>query len=414
MLKPLCEACASQEAVTTAANCPEIPENQGRRRTTDAGSPGRDRYGGARPVARRRSHEDAEAPSSLSVVNPGCRLQNTAARIEDFFAAMPSPRVREGGAEDCPAPSSRRGARTRDGGAGPEEQVTGTRGEAASRGLFRRRDRRFGTAKALKQVELALDSRYAITQIPELLVHLPEPVVHLFDHLPEPVIRSPILFVHAQGKGAEPTVEPAALLKNHPCNGNADGKNGDDFGRELFHEFQSAPVNSERQSCTRTPVSTASRPDAAGRGSRRARRQSADAIAALANQIRTAKFVDQVVGDYDFSRRARHGTRPRLRHVRGELAGGHPPGNALRRRKAASGTWRARGGVAVGNLFRRNTAVARLRMASCEPLILPLSPHTLFYMPISGCPLPMARLLFTKFQTRRDAPEGRRLGSKCA
>ena len=188
-------------------------------------------------------------------------------------------------------------------------------------------------------------------------------------------------------------------------------------------------------------------------------RQSADAIAALANQTRAAKFVDQVVGDYDFSRRARHETRSRPRRVRGELpavvrpATPLPPqgavdeaGRGRRRRaglegsparpdsKAASGTCargavftelpashgsnardlRARGGVAVGNLFRRNTAVARLRMASCEPLILPLSPHTLFYMPISGCPLPMARLLFTKFQTRRDAPEGRRLGSKCA
>ena len=120
--------------------------------------------------------------------------------------------------------------------------------------------------ESLEQVELALDARYALAQLPELLVHLPELLVHLIGkppeplvglfvllpellvhligQLPEPVIRSPVPFVHSQGKGIDPAVEPTALLKNQPDNGNAaakhgsaDAKNGDEFGRELLHKM---------------------------------------------------------------------------------------------------------------------------------------------------------------------------------
>ncbi len=98
--------------------------------------------------------------------------------------------------------------------------------------------------ESLEQVELALDSRDALAQPLELLVHLPELLVHLIGQLPEPVVRPPVLFVHAQGKAVDPAVEPAALLKNQPDNGNADAKhgsadakNGDEFGRELFHKM---------------------------------------------------------------------------------------------------------------------------------------------------------------------------------
>ena len=97
-----------------------------------------------------------------------------------------------------------------------------------------------------EQVELALDSRRALAQFPELLVHLPKLLVHLVGQLPEPFIRPsipfihpfihpPIPLVHAQGKGVDPAVESTTLLKNQPYDGDADAKHGDDFGRDLFH-----------------------------------------------------------------------------------------------------------------------------------------------------------------------------------
>ena len=156
--------------------------------------------------------------------------------------------------------------------------VSSSRRSGAICPLFRRFGRRLLPVfdESLEQVELALDARYALAQLPELLVHLPELLVHLIGQppepfvrlfvllpellvhlicqlpepfvrlvgqLPEPVIRSPVPFVHSQGKGVDPAVEPTALLKNQPDNGNAaakhgsaDAKNGDEFGRELLHK----------------------------------------------------------------------------------------------------------------------------------------------------------------------------------
>ena len=144
--------------------------------------------------------------------------------------------------------------------------------EVRPRALFRRRGRRLVPVRddGFEQVELALDTRHAIAQILESLVHLfgqlSVLLVHLFGQLPvllvhpvgqlpvllvHPVDQLPVLLrhlavllVHMHGKAVDPAVEPTALLKNQPCNANADtenggadAKNGDEFRRELFHEF---------------------------------------------------------------------------------------------------------------------------------------------------------------------------------
>ena len=60
----------------------------------------------------------------------------------------------------------------------PSERIS-CRGETCAVALFRRRDMRFVPAQGFKKIEFTLWTRHELAQIPELFVHLAEPLVHL-------------------------------------------------------------------------------------------------------------------------------------------------------------------------------------------------------------------------------------------